>query len=119
MADFDDEKQARDLDALRKEEEEQLVAVLAESKYHLPYINLSRLGVDNEALRAVTEEEARSLKIAPFRLSGRNISIAVRSPKEELLAKLKEDMERRGLSPLFFMVSLASLEKVWERYKEV
>ena len=116
---FDDEKQKKQLDDLHKEEEEQLVAVLAESKYKLPYIDLSRLGVDNEALRMISEKDARELKIAPFKLIGKNIFIAVRSPSDDLLAKLKDQMERENLIPTFYMVSLASLEKVWDRYNEL
>jgi len=116
---FDDEKQNRELEELHHQEEEDLVAMLAESKYKLPYINLAPLGIDNEALRAVSEKEARELKIAPFKLSGKNIFIALRSPSEELIKKLKEDMERIGLSAVFYMVSEASLEKVWSRYIEL
>ena len=44
MSDFDEEKQNKQLDELRKQEEEELVATLAEAKYHLPYIDLYRLG---------------------------------------------------------------------------
>ncbi len=119
MATFDEEKQKKQLDDLHRQEEEELVAVLAESKYKLPYIDLSRLGVDNEALRAIPEKDARDLKVAPFKLFGKNIFIAVRSPSPELLAKLKDLIERKNLIPTFYMVSMASLEKVWARYKEI
>jgi len=119
MADFDEEKQNKQLDELHKQEEEELVAVLAESKYKLPYIDLSRLGIDNEALRAISEKDARELKVAPFKLFGKNIFIGIRSPSDDLLAKLKDQMERENLIPTFYMVSLASLEKVWGRYQEL
>jgi type IV pilus assembly protein PilB len=119
MSKFNEETQNKQLDDLRKAEEEQLIEVLAESKYNLPYINLSKLGVDNEALRAIPEEEAREMRIAPFKLSGKNIFIALRSPTEELKTKLKESMERKGLIPAFYMTSIASLDKVWGRYKEI
>jgi len=119
MADFDEEKQNKQLDELHKQEEEDLVAMLAESKYKLPYIDLSRLGVDNEALRAISEKDARELKVAPFKLFGKNIFIAVRSPSDDLLSKLKDEIERQNLIPTFYMVSLASLEKIWDRYKEL
>ena len=49
MALFDEEKQNKQLDDLHKQEEEQFVATLAESKYNLPYIDLYRLGIDNES----------------------------------------------------------------------
>jgi type IV pilus assembly protein PilB len=119
MALFDEEKQNKQLDELHKQEEEQLVATLAESKYGIPYIDLSRLGVDNEALRVITESESREKKVAPFKLFGKNIFIAVRTPSDDLLKGLKDDMERKNLIPTFYMASSASLEKVWDRYKEI
>ena len=116
---FDEEEQNRELDDLHKQEEEQLVAPLAEQKYGLPYIDLYRLGIDNEALRTISEKEAIETKVAPFKLFGKNIFIAVRNPAPELLKKLKDDMERQNLVPTFYMVSNASLQKVWGRYKEI
>ena len=119
MSDFDEEKQNKQLKDLYKQEEEELVAALAEQKYGLPYIDLYRLGIDNEALRAIPEAEAIKMKVAPFKLFGKNIFIAVRAPTPELLGNLKESMERQNLVPAFYMVSSASLEKVWGRYKEI
>jgi type II secretory ATPase GspE/PulE/Tfp pilus assembly ATPase PilB-like protein len=119
MAIFDEEKQNKQLEDLRKQEEEQLVATLAESKYGLPYIDLYRLGVDNEALRAISEKESKEMNVAPFKLFGKNIFIAVHSPSDDLLKKLKDDMERKNLLPVFYMASTASIKKVWDRYKEI
>ena len=119
MSDFDDEKQNKQLDEIHKQEEEELVEVLAQSKYNLPYINLASLGIDNEALRALTEKDSRDLKVGCFKLSGKNIFIAVRSPSDDLLSKLKEQMERQDLVPTFYMTSIASLNKIWDRYKEI
>ena len=116
---FDEEEQNRELDDLHKQEEEQLVATLAEQKNGPPYIDLYRLGIDNEALRTISEKEAIETKVAPFKLFGKNIFIAVRNPAPELLKKLKDDMERQNLVPTFYMVSNASLQKVWGRYKEI
>lgn len=119
MSSFNEEKQNKQLEELHKQEEEQLVATLAESKYHLPYVDLQRLSVDNEALRAIPEKDCREMNVAPFKLFGKNIFIAVHSPSDDLLKKLKEDMERKNLIPTFYMVSTASINKVWDRYKEV
>ena len=119
MANFDEEKQKKQLEDLRKEEEEELVATLAESKYSLPYINLYRLGIDNEALRVISEQDAIEMKVAPFKLFGKNIFIAVRTPSDNLFKTLKEMAERRNLVPSFYMASNASLNKVWDRYKEI
>ncbi len=119
MALPDEEKQKRQLDELHKQEEEQLVASLAESKYGLPYIDLYRMGIDNEALRAISLKDAMEMKVAPFKLFGKNIFIAVRSPGDDLFKTLKDAMERKNLIPTFYMASGASLQKVWSRYEEV
>jgi type IV pilus assembly protein PilB len=117
--DFDEEKQNKQLDDLHKEEEEQLVQVLAESKYNLPYVDMSRLGVDSEALRAIDEKDAHKLNVGPFKLSGKNIYIGILSPTEDLISKLKEEIEGKSLVPTFYMISHASLNKIWDRYKEI
>ena len=119
MTGFDEEKQNKQLDELRKQEEEQLVASLAESKYSLPYIDLYRLGIDNESLRAISHKDAMAMRVAPFKLFGKNIYIAVRSPSDDLFKTLKDAMERKNLVPTFYMASAASLQKVWDRYKEL
>ena len=119
MSSFDEEKQNKQLEDIHKQEEEKLVAVLAESKYKLPYIDLARLGIDNEALRAISEKDATELKIGPFKLFGKNIFIAVHSPSDDLLNSLRDDMERKNLIPTFYMASTASIKKVLERYKEI
>ena len=119
MPDFDEEKQNKQLDDLHKQEEEELVEILARSKYDLPYVNLMRIGIDNESLRVISEKDSRKMNIAPFKLSGKNIFIAVRSPSKDLLEKIKEQVERKNLLPTFYMASIASLNKVWDRYKEI
>lgn len=119
MIDFDEEKQNKQLKNLYREEEEELAKTLAQSKYNLPYVDLSRIGIDNESLRSIPEAEAREKRIGPFKLVGKNIYIGLVSPNENLIAELKEDMERKSLSPIFYMISLSSLDKVWERYKEL
>ncbi len=119
MLDFDEDKQNKQLSDLKRKEEEDLVAMLAETKYGLPYVDLYKLGIDNEALRSISEEEARKLNIAPFKLAGKNLYVALRSPTLELKNYIIEDLQRKNLIPVFYMTSMASIEKVWERYKEL
>ncbi len=119
MKDFDDASENKQLDELHKLEEEQLVAMLAESKYDLPYIDLYRIGIDNEALRTIPEKDAIEMRVAPFKLFGKNIYIAMRSPNDELKSKITELLERQNLIPVFYMASSISINKAWERYKEI
>ena len=116
---FDEEKQNKKLDELRKQEEEDLVSILAASKYNIPYINLAGTIVENEALRVIPEKDAREYAVAPFKIVNKKIDIAIKSPDSDNTRLLKEMLEQRGYTPIFHMASQASLEKVWERYKEL
>jgi hypothetical protein len=57
MAVFDEEKQIKKLNELRKDEEENLARVLSE-KYGVNYIDLATVAVNSDALRVVPEAEA-------------------------------------------------------------
>jgi len=116
---FDDEKQQKNLNDLRKQEEEELIEALAEPKYGIPPINLTSVIIDNDALRTISEKDATSLEIAPFKLVGKNIHVAVRSPQPEKLENLKSYFAEHEYIPHFYMASLASLQKAWSRYKEI
>ncbi|MBK5215735.1 MAG: type II/IV secretion system protein [Candidatus Pacebacteria bacterium] len=116
---FDDDKQKKNLIDLRKQEEEDLVQVLAEARYGILPINLAGVIIDNNALRSIPEKDAISLEIAPFKLVGKNIHVAVRSPQPEKLESLTTYFADHGYTPHFYMASHASLEKAWERYKEI
>jgi hypothetical protein len=119
MAYFDDEQQKKHLQALRNEEEEELVETLARTKYKMPYINLKGVAVENEALRVIPENIARTLQMGPFNIKGRRIMIAVRSPQKDGVENQVELLRQKGLEIELYMASTKSLEKVWERYAEV
>jgi len=121
MVVFDEEQQNKQIDELKKHEEEELVKMLAQTKFSIPYINLSTAGIiiDNEALRFLSEEDARKNGIAPFKLSGKSLHIAVRNPAKQEVEDFKSSVLRRGYAPVVFMASLGSLNKVWDRYKEL
>lgn len=116
---FDEDKQKKNLDDLRKQEEEDLVQALAMPKYGIPPINLAGVIIDNDALRSISEKEATEKEIAPFKLVGKNIHVAVRSPQPEKIAELKSYFEEHDYVPHFYMASIASLHKAWDRYREI
>lgn len=116
---FDDEKQKKNLEDLRKQEEEELVSMLAEARYGISPINLMSVIIDNNALRTISEKEAEELEIAPFKLVGRNLHVAVLSPQPEKLESLTTYFQDHGYTPHFYMASHQSLSKAWERYKEI
>ncbi|HLP86887.1 MAG TPA: type II/IV secretion system protein [Candidatus Paceibacterota bacterium] len=116
---FDDEKQKKNLEDLRKQEEEDLIEAIAEEKYGVPPINLAGIIIDNDALRSIPEKDAIALEIAPFKLIGRNVHVAVRSPQPDKIKSLTEYFTSHELTPHFYMTSMASLHKAWDRYKEI
>ncbi len=119
MAVFDEDKQDKRLDDLKHQEEEDLVQILAQQKYGMQSVNLGTVPVENEALRYIPEEKARDMRVGPFKLLGKHIHIAVRTPEDPRLEELSHDLKEHGLTPHFYMASMASLEKVWGRYKEL
>ena len=119
MVTFDEEKQKKHIDDLYKQEEEDLVRVLAEAKYNLPYINLIPIPIENDSLRIIPEEDARKLEIGPFKLFGKDLHVAVFSPNTPGLDVLKNELIQRGFNVYIYMASHASLKKIWKRYEEL
>jgi type IV pilus assembly protein PilB len=116
---FDDEKEKKNLDELQKKEEEDLIQAIATPRYGVPPINLHNLPISNDALRSIPEKEAIEQEIAPFKLLGKDLHVAMKSPREEKIKELGDYFSKKGYLPHFYMASTSSLEKVWERYKEI
>ncbi len=116
--DFDD-KIGKRLEEFRAQEEEILAQTLAGSKYHIPYIDLSTTTIQNEALRVVSEEEARKIMVAPFKIQGHEAHVAVHNPEMDGVAAFADDLKRKGFNVTLYLASTASLERAWARYKEL
>ncbi len=119
MLNMHDEDHQKKIDDIRRNEEEDLIQVLATERYGLPYVNLALLPVENEALRQISEHDAREYEVAPFKVVGKNLHVAIHTPNTPAVIKFKQLMEERGIFPHFYMASRASLEKVWDRFKEI
>jgi type II secretory ATPase GspE/PulE/Tfp pilus assembly ATPase PilB-like protein len=119
MITFDDDIAGKQIADFKKEEEEDVVRILAENKYNIPYIDLGPMIVDNEALRYISEKEARENGVAPFKLLGKSLHVGILTPQAPGIEVITEDLRMRGITPTYYMVSHASLEKVWGRYSEL
>lgn len=118
MVTFDEEKEEKELAEIRQKEEEDVVRLLAE-KQALPYIDLVPLPIENDALRLLSEDEARAAKVAPFALTGKKVGVAVFSPQAKGTQAALEKLSKAGYVPTLYLSSTRSLEKAWSHYKEL
>lgn len=118
MVQFDEEKQKKRVDDLHKAEEENLTQAMAK-QYGLPYLDLSVTPINIDALRFITEAEAREGQIAVFNDVDKKIDVAILSPHNAIGNATIEKLKEKGLIPTLYMVSHQSLNRVWERYKDL
>jgi type II secretory ATPase GspE/PulE/Tfp pilus assembly ATPase PilB-like protein len=118
MVQFNEEKQKQRLSELHKSEEEQLAEILSQ-KYGIQYIDLSRITINTDALRLIEEKEARANDLAVFDIINKKIKVALQSPNNAATVQSIEDLKQKGYEPTLYMVSTDSLNKAWDRYKDL
>lgn len=118
MVTFDEDKQKERITALRGREEEALAETLA-AHHGVPYLDLSVHPINIDALRVIKEADAREAEVAVFNATDKDINVAVLSPKNPKAITAIENLKSQGYRPDIFMVSHASLKKVWDRYKDL
>ncbi len=118
MVTFDEDKANKKVDELHKKEEEELAMMLSQ-KYGVEYLDLSRISIETDALRILPEDEARRAKVAIFEITNKRLKVAVLSPENDTSQSTLQDLKRKGYEIQSFMVSKASLERAWARYKEI
>jgi len=105
------------IEEIRRREEEQRAKNLA-NKLGLSYLNLIMLPVEADAIRALEENKARKGKMAIIKQYDKKLSIAVVDPNDNETKQILEELSALGFTWNFAVVSLHSLEKVWNHYKE-
>ncbi len=118
MSQIQEGKQRARLDEIRGREEEELAKVLSK-KYGIEYADLSQQVIETDALRLVEEQEARQAELATFLRAGKKVSIALRSPNNSYVKEILDHLKELGYILSIYMVSRASLERAWSRYKEI
>ena len=118
MVTFDDEKEKKELGEVKLQEEEELIKFLAE-KHGLPYINLVPISIENDALRLVSEAEARASKLAAFAITGKKVKVAIFTPNTPEVQVVLKNIENNGYAIELYLTSTRSLEKAWSHYKEI
>jgi len=118
MVTFDEERQKKQVEQLHRSEEENVVKILSQ-KYGIPYLDLGSISINTDALRLIPEAEAKKATVAGFKLIGKKIFVAVLSPEKETTQMAMRELERKGYVPQLHLVSKQSLQRAWERYKEI
>ncbi len=68
MVTFDENDQVKRITNLRESEEEDVVALMAEQQYNMQHVNLISQSIDNDAIRLLSEEQARTFDVGPYKL---------------------------------------------------
>lgn len=118
MPHFDDKTHDTAFTDLREKEAESLAVLLSE-RYDLPYVNLPRLNIENNAIRLLPEAVSREAKLVVFQINQKNVNVAVQSPNEPKLASVIAELSRQGFTPVLHIASEYGIAKAWEIYKEV
>src|SRR3989339_1796853 len=118
MALLNDDKNKEQIDSMRKSEAEDLAKLLSQ-KYNLPYLDLSRMTIDIDALKILEEKEAREGKLAVFQKAGQKLQVAIESPNPETTQRTLSNLQEKGYKINTFLVSEQSLSRAWKRYSEV
>ena len=115
---FKEDKQTKRLDELHLKEAEELAQIFAQ-KYNLPYVDLSKLPINTDALHLIPETEARAGKIASFKISGKNLSVIILSPNNPVTQKIIGELQDKNLIVAAYLGSEASLNRALGRYQEI
>ncbi len=114
----DEKEREKNIREIRAHEEEEFVKRFAK-KFNLNYIDLTGAVIDTDALVLVDEARARVAQLAPFRMKGKELHVALRSPNIPETKKILKELEGKGYELITYVVSTRSLEKAWNRYKDV
>ncbi len=114
----DNDLQVKKLQDIKEREAEDLAKILS-ARYKLPYIDMSTVSINTDALKLVEEKVAREAKIAGFQMTGKKVSFVILTPNNPNLETVLNNLKGRGFIPNLFMGSEKSLEKAWERYHEI
>lgn len=118
MIQFNEEKQNQRVADLLKREEDDVVQSLS-IKTGIPYVDLTGVSVNPDALRLIEEVYARNAKVAAFALVDKVVKVALRDPESALVADTLDGLKKKGYTISPHLATTASLEKAWLTYKDL
>ncbi len=110
-----EEKLEQKLTDVRRREEETRAELLA-GKLNLPYINLTTVPIDSDALFLISEKDALAGQIVAIRKTEKNLKIALADPANPAAQKILTELGKKFACQLF-IASNHGLQQVFERYK--
>ena len=115
---FNSELEDRKLANLHAEEEEDVARIISE-KHELPYTDLHIVPINMDALRVISENDAKSAGAVAFDKVGTHLSLAVTNPANPALTSLLERLGNDGLKVEQYFISHASLDRALKRYADL
>ena len=115
---FDEEKQIRRGDELRKQEAERFAQMIANNT-GLPYVDLSLVSISPDGLGLVDEKMAREARLAVFHDAGKNLSVAAFSPTDEKVKEVLKILSEKNYNPSLYVATMNSLERAWKYYADL
>ena len=101
---------------IRDKETEERTAALADES-GLPYLDLAMPLIEQEALDAVEENEARAANLVPIARLGKTLKAALSNPNDEKTKNLIKKLEQQGFKLKLFVVSPKNIEHALGFYK--
>jgi len=114
-----DDKNSQLSDMLKKAQlaaEEREAERLAKS-LNLKYADLSKFASQTDALGLISEEEAKGALCAPFAIQQKTVLLACKNPALDSVKKIIESIKAKGYEVEVIVVSLRSLENLWQGYR--
>ncbi len=118
MVSFQEDKQQEKLAQIKAKEEEDAAKILSE-KYGIPYLDVSRIPINSDAVAVIPENDARGGRLAVIQKTGRKLQVIVENPTNPQTKQELEKLERLNYISQLFLASHRNLEHAWEQYQNV
>lgn len=115
MTETREEEQKSLLGKVRRQEEENRARILADQR-GFPYINLSFIPIETDALAILPKAKTQATKVAIINQEVKTLRLAVLDPDSADVQAVINELEKKGYNVKIFIVSQSSLEKAWDQY---
>jgi len=113
-----EEKQEELLAKVRREEEEERAKLLAE-KTGFPYLDLSFIPIENDALKLIPKEKAIRVHAAAINAEYKILRLGVLNPNDKETQLLVSDLQKSGYEVKIFVISENSFKKALSHYSSL